>query len=88
MLISLDASPRKNAEGYVCELCMTEQPQVFASRPALWQDHLFEPFLAWVNTALYPATGLVLSGGINQGFTAAKLVAESHLTTNCFHVHC
>ena len=36
LLLSLDAIPRKNAEGYVCDLCMSDHPQVFADRPALW----------------------------------------------------
>ena len=27
---------------------------MFADRPALWTDHLFEPFLEWINDNLSP----------------------------------
>ena len=35
---------------------------MFADRPALWADHLFEPLLEWVNDSLARAKWLALYG--------------------------
>jgi hypothetical protein len=61
--------------GYVCGLCEPEKREVFPTRDALWRDHLFEPFLRWVNENLAPARflGLWRWGGM----TAATLLDET-----------
>lgn len=58
MLISLDAIPEASPAGYRCTLC--ENGSTWSSREALWRDHLFEPFLEWVNQRLAAATWLRL----------------------------
>jgi len=63
-LLSLEAEPRRIlGGGVVCEACLSEARPVFADRPALWADHLFEPFLEWVNDNLAKAKWLELHGG-------------------------
>ncbi len=70
LLASWDASPKRNGEGYICALC---QPSaVFASREAVWEDHLFESLVVWTNKSLFTASELHLEGVPNQ-FTYAKL---------------
>ena len=51
-LIFFEASPTKKPGGYVCEYCLPEYEVFYASRKDLWVDHMFEPFLAWVNETL------------------------------------
>ena len=77
MLISLDAYITRTAGGYQCQLCMaedTESSQFFPSREALWTDHLYEPFLKWVNEQLAPACWLQISGSSDGGITCAQLI--------------
>jgi len=59
MLISLDCAPEPVPGGYRCALC-TESVTIWPTREALWCDHLFEPFLTWVNERLAPACWLSL----------------------------
>jgi hypothetical protein len=61
-LLDMDTEPRRVPGGYVCDLCPSEPRPVFPNRPALWTDHLFEPFLEWVNESLAKAKWLALYG--------------------------
>ena len=85
MLISLDAYIARTVNGYQCQLCIvddTESPQLFPSREALWIDHLYEPFLKWVNEELASARWLEISGFSDGGATWAHLAqADSDLET-------
>jgi hypothetical protein len=74
-LIYFEVSPIKQGEGYVCDFCDPKQRTVFEDRESLWRDHLFEPFLLWVNTSLAPANWLVLYGTADR-FTAAWFMTE------------
>jgi hypothetical protein len=47
---------------------------MFVSREALWIDHLFEPFLEWVNERLSKANWLRVSCFDDGGATWAELV--------------
>lgn len=63
-LIDLDVSPIHTLDGYQCKHCATDNAEeviVFSSLEALWKDHLFEPFLKWVNEKLAPARWLSIS---------------------------
>jgi hypothetical protein len=62
LLLNLDAEPKRCAAGYVCAACNEEKRRTFASREALWADHLFEPLLEWVNETLGVAKWLALFG--------------------------
>ncbi len=78
MVISLDAYMARTANGYQCKLCIT--PEMFPSRESLWIDHLYEPFLKWVNEELASARWLEISGFDDGGVTWAHLVqADSDL---------
>lgn len=78
MLINLDAYVKPTHVGYQCELCLAEHgssARTFTSKEALWQDHLFEPFLQWVNKELAPANWLLISG-TDDGSTATRLMCD------------
>jgi hypothetical protein len=63
LLLSLEAEPRQARGGGVfCDICLPEARRVFPDRPALWVNHLFEPFLDWVNDNLAKAKWLALHG--------------------------
>lgn len=72
-LIDLDVAPMRGRDGYFCAMCETAEREYFPTREALWIDHLFEPFLGWVNDELAPArwVRLVIFGG---GSRAASLL--------------
>ncbi len=72
MLISLDAIPESSPIGYRCTLCENAH-STWPTREALWRDHLFEPFLEWVNERLAPASWLRLYGTEGGGIRWAKL---------------
>lgn len=66
--------PQRVDGGYQCALCNTEAQETYATLDALWRDHLFEPFLAWVNDTLVPARYLGIYGFIDEGATWARLL--------------
>ena len=62
-LLSVDGEPKRaDGGGFFCETCPPGARRVFADRPALWADHLFEPLLEWVNGELARAKWLALYG--------------------------
>jgi hypothetical protein len=76
MLLSLDAFPESDGHGqYRCLLC-TDSAQTWPTREALWEDHLFEPFLEWVNRRLDPPREIQFHGSINS-ITCAELRPSS-----------
>jgi hypothetical protein len=80
MLMDLDASIITTHDGYKCELCLFQHgnsAKIFPSKEALWQDHLFEPFLQWVNEDLAPARWLQISG-FASGSTSARLIRNNN----------
>ncbi len=80
LLVSLDLLVPKRVEGgWVCRHCVGGvpytgiTPRLYASREALWRDHLFEDFLAWVNTKLARADTLAFYR-FGEGGTSAYLL--------------
>jgi hypothetical protein len=78
-LLDVDAEPKRVPGGYVCDLCPPESRPVFRDRLALWTDHLFEPFLEWVNESLVKAKWLALYGGSDYA-TWARLLPDDTLS--------
>ena len=78
--LSLDVTPRRSGGGYICECCKPEGRTVFPTLDALRGDHLFEPFLAWVNEELAAADVIGLYGSPSDGYTQAKLLHTEDLT--------
>jgi len=78
MLLSLDVCPVRSLNGYSCALC-EQSDQIWPTRDALWVDHLFEPFLEWVNARLAKSCGIKLTGKPGSS-TGAELVMKSDLT--------
>ncbi len=79
MLVSLDVHAFRTQGGYKCEFCKHDYGEsiaLFTSREALWQDHLFDPFLKWVNEELALARWLQMSVVANGGTTWAKLIRD------------
>jgi len=75
-LIFFEASPMKKPEGYICEDCLPEHAVLYPSRKDLWVDHMFEPFLVWVNETLSGMHWLSLSQTDCGGGRWADLHAE------------
>lgn len=76
-LVFFDCCPKAVADGYICQLCDSEDRKTYSSHEALWIEHDFELFLKGVNTKLAPAGLLALHGEQNSS-TWAKLVNESN----------
>jgi hypothetical protein len=75
-LIFFEAYPQRSTDGYHCSLCIEEYSRIaYTSRENLWQEHMFEPFLQWINERLVPANWLGLYSS-NKGSTWAKLLSE------------
>jgi hypothetical protein len=72
LILSLEALPHRTPKGYICEMCDADGRTIYPSRETLWIDHLFEPFLHWVNDELANAHWLALY--LSVGGTWAKLV--------------
>jgi hypothetical protein len=77
ILFNVGAEPKRApGGGYVCHLCRPDSRQVFASRMALWTDHLLEGLLPWVNDNLARAKWLALFGSPEQASWARLLPAD------------
>ncbi len=73
-LIFFEAYPERIGQEYQCSLCIPEAKENYATLNELWCDHLFEPFLEWVNDTLVPAHWLGIYGFIDEGATWARLL--------------
>ena len=70
LILDLDASPERVPGGFVCGTCEPDKRVLFPSREALWADHLFEPFLGWVNDKLAVLPWLELMGTVDTAMCA------------------
>lgn len=62
-------------EGWQCRLC--PEPETFATRQALWVDHLFAPFAEWIRGPLARTKYVAFHrGGREGGITNAYLREE------------
>ncbi len=75
LIFDVDASPVRVSDGFVCRICCSDKRVVFPSREALWADHLFEPFIDWVNGTLAVRPWLALIGTADTG-NCARLRLE------------
>ncbi len=79
MIIDLDIWPGNKRGGFICECCLVEPGEsvvIFPTREALWQDHLFEPFLKWVNEKLAPARWLQICCTKDRGARWERLIRD------------
>ena len=74
-LVFFESLPKAVSDGYICNLCDSDERTIYPSRETLWINHDFEPFLEWVNTELTPTRWLALHGEVNS-CTWAKLINE------------
>lgn len=80
-LAEFDAIPLETEAGWICRLCRdlpapgSGPPQIYRSREALLIDHVFEPFVTWVNDTLAQSEALGLYE-IGDGFQWAKLLSD------------
>lgn len=75
-LIDFDAWPEPVSGGYRYALCM-DFARIWPTREAIWRDHLFDPFLLWVNEKLAHSFQVLLYGKPGET-TWAKLVDENY----------
>jgi hypothetical protein len=66
-LLDLDVIPVKirNGVGFGCQFCL-DKTKTWSTLEELWADHLFEPFLKWVNKDFSKAKTLRLFGKHNS----------------------
>lgn len=74
-LYSEDISVGRRHGLYECLLCQPEQRTPYATREALWVEHVFEFFAEWINERLDPATHLAIYG--IGGIRDARLVSDT-----------
>jgi hypothetical protein len=65
-LMDSDVHPVKTRGGYRCGACVPSN-QVWPSLEAFWMDHLYEPFLAWVNDDFAQADSIKIFGSPDEG---------------------
>ena len=75
-LMFFEACPTRSPQGYICETCLPEAQIFFPSREALWEDHMFQPFLEWVNNKLVSARWIGVFQTETNGGRWADLLAE------------
>jgi hypothetical protein len=84
VLFDSDLYPCQTPDGFKCTLCEPDEGEsaaFFPTREALWLDHLFEPFLKWVNGKLASARWLRISSINDRSCTWAELIqSESKLS--------
>jgi len=74
-----DISEQRTSSGqYFCEMCETERRELFATRVALWEDHIFKPILNWANKNLIKTKWVCLFQ-YGEGATMAQVVDENSL---------
>ena len=83
-LFDMDLYPSRTPDGYKCDQCVPDEGEsvaLFPTREALWQDHLFAPFLKWVNEKLAFARWLRISclgPAGDRGSTWAELIRDEN----------
>jgi hypothetical protein len=70
-LLDVDVLPVPTRQGFRCQLC-EGSPKCWPSLEVLWADHLFEPFLEWVNQHYDKADAVLLFGSADAS-TIAQL---------------
>lgn len=68
-LLDLDVLAVRTRQGYRCRLC-EEAVQFWPDLELLWADHLFEPFLQWINASYAKAQAITLLGNAATCTTA------------------
>ncbi|MCG5240944.1 hypothetical protein ACIU1J_30105 [Azospirillum doebereinerae] len=63
-------------DGYACGLCPKENRKVYPTPERFWINHLFEPFLAWVNSDLAIAVAIGFWGDLETGTWAKLMTGE------------
>ena len=79
--ICFEVMPELSPDGYIClwcescdpEFCGPKKRKVYAHREDLWREHLFGPFLDWVNNTLATSPWIEIMGE-GGGFTMARLL--------------
>ena len=83
-LLFFEAWPVKTKEGYICGYCKPGYIRPYSTRKDLWLDHMFEPFLLWVNQTLPKMQWLSLSQTECGGARWAELHPEYQTPKDAF----
>lgn len=76
-----ETCPKKTKNGYICELCHAHDPSTSVTHPtlnALWESHLFQPFLDWVNNTLVTKPYIEILGTVSDCYQAVSLLDFKH----------
>jgi len=74
-----DISEQRTSSGrYFCKMCEPERRELFPTRFALWEDHIFQPIMNWANNNLLKTQWVCLFQ-YGQGSTMAQVVDEKSL---------
>jgi hypothetical protein len=78
IIFNPDLEAKCEERGWFCALCAEHGTpyQFFKTLEELWIEHLFNPFLDWINGKLAKAEALALCGSIEGGMTWAALVGD------------
>jgi hypothetical protein len=78
IIFNPELKAKHEERGWFCELCAEQGKsyQFFKTLEELWIEHLFSPFLDWINSKLAKAEALALCGSIEEGMTWAALVGD------------
>ncbi|MFH1729808.1 MAG: hypothetical protein ABIA04_15455 [Pseudomonadota bacterium] len=75
IIMDFDIHEKRSSIGeYYCDQCTPEHKRYYTSRQELFKEHTFKAFLDWINKHFTKENFLCLSGGLDKGFTAAKIV--------------
>lgn len=72
-----DAAPLRVGGGYRCSFCEDQRiTTVYPSRVALWEEHVFEPLMAWINKELTNLVRIDFCQTSNGGISWVDLVQD------------
>lgn len=83
IILDLECMAAKTDGGYICSECEIEKWKKFADLKSLLEDHLFEPFLNWVNNEL--ATAQYIGLWEQGGSSAAKLIKPTPVASDSWY---
>ncbi len=77
-----DAAPLRVAEGYRCSLCEDRSSStVYPSFEALWVEHVFVPWMIWINEALTSLSRIDFCQKPDGGTSWVNLIQDEVIRT-------
>lgn len=80
-IIYFKVMPELHNDYYICSLRYPDDETYYASKEALWEVRLFEPFLSWVNNSLTTMPWIEINEN-DRNHPKVKLLESKRLSTN------